>query len=67
MFFRFSIYSVVYFLIFLVGINIHLKCVEEKELIQRYGGAYKKYRETVPAFFVRLKDVKKYFSILLSI
>jgi protein-S-isoprenylcysteine O-methyltransferase Ste14 len=66
-FFRFSIYSVIYFLIFLVGINIHIKYVEEKELIQRFGGEYKKYRETVPAFFVRLKDVKKYFSILLSI
>ncbi len=66
-FFRFSIYSVIYFLIFLVGINIHLKYVEEKELMERYEGAYKKYSETVPAFFVKLKDVKKYFSILFSI
>ena len=65
--FRFSIYSIIYFLIFLVGINIHLKYVEEKELIQRFGGAYKEYRENVPAFFVKLKDVKKYFSILFSI
>jgi len=65
-FFRFSIYSVIYFLIFLVGINIHLKCVEEKELIQRYGGAYKKYKETVPAFLVKIKDLKKYYSILLK-
>ena len=66
-FFRFSIYSVIYFLIFIVGINLHLKYVEEKELILRFGKEYEKYRETVPAFFVRLKDVKKYFSILLSI
>jgi len=63
-FFRFSIYSIVYFLIFLVGINIHLKYVEEKELIVRFGEEYKKYRETVPAFFVKLKDLKKYFSTL---
>ncbi|MHA1485718.1 MAG: methyltransferase family protein [Promethearchaeota archaeon] len=63
-FFRFSIYSVIYFLIFLVGINIHLKYVEEKELIQRFGGDYKKYREDVPAFFVKLKDLRRYFSTL---
>ena len=65
-FLRFSIYSVIYFLIFLVGMKIHLKLVEEKELIERFGEQYKKYRENVPAFFVKLKDVKKYFSILLS-
>ncbi|MBY8980792.1 MAG: hypothetical protein KGD72_10400 [Candidatus Lokiarchaeota archaeon] len=63
-FFRFSIYSVIYFLLFLVGINIHLYNVEEKELIQRFGGEYKKYKETVPAFFVKLKDLKRYFSTL---
>jgi hypothetical protein len=43
---------------------MHLKYVEEKELIQRFGQGYKKYRENVPAFFVKLKDLKKYFSIL---
>ncbi|MHA1458918.1 MAG: methyltransferase family protein, partial [Promethearchaeota archaeon] len=63
-FFSFSIYSVIYFLIFLVGINIHTKHVEEKELIERFGEEYKKYRETVPAFFVKLKDLKRYFSTL---
>ena len=63
-FFRFSIYSVIYFLILLVGLNIHIKCVEEKELIQRFGANYIKYKETVPAFFVKLKDLKKYFSTL---
>ena len=65
-FLRFSIYSVIYFFIFLVGMKIHLKLVEEKELIERFGEHYKKYRENVPAFFVKLKDVKKYFSILLN-
>lgn len=63
-FFRFSVYSIIFFLIFLIGINIHVKFVEEKELIQRFGENYEKYRETVPAFFVKLKDFKKYFSTL---
>jgi protein-S-isoprenylcysteine O-methyltransferase Ste14 len=65
-FFRFSIYSIIYFLFLLIGLNIHIKYVEEKELIQRFGEDYEKYKETVPAFFVKLKDLKKYFLILLK-
>jgi protein-S-isoprenylcysteine O-methyltransferase Ste14 len=65
-FLRFSIYSVIYLLVFLVGMKMHLKFVEEKELIERFGEQYKKYRENVPAFFVKLKDFKKYFSILFN-
>lgn len=64
MFLRFSIYSIIYFVIFMIGINIHIKFVEEKELIQRFGEGYRKYKEKVPAFFVRLKDLKKYFSFI---
>lgn len=64
MFFRFSIYSIIYFLIFLIGINLHLKLVEEKELIQRFGEQYIKYKKNVPALFVRFKDLKKYFSLI---
>jgi len=64
-FFRFSIYSIIYFLFFLIGINLHLKLVEEKELIQRFGEEYENYKKNVPALFVRLKDLKRYFSILL--
>ena len=63
-FFRFSIYSIIYFIIFIIGINIHLKFVEEKELIQRFGDSYKKYKENVPALFVRFRDLKQYFSII---
>ena len=63
-FFRCSIYSIIYFLIFLVGINMHIKLVEERELIQRFGEQYKKYKENVPALFVRLRDLRKYFSLI---
>ena len=61
LFLRFSVYSIIYFFIFLIGINIHLKFVEEKELIQRFGKDYQEYRKSVPALFFRLKDFKKYF------
>ena len=63
-FLRTSIYSIIYLIIFLIGINIHLKFVEEKELIERFGEGYKKYKEKVPAFFVRVRDLKKYFSFV---
>ena len=63
-FFRSSVYSIIYFLIFLIGINIHIRLVEERELIKRFGEIYIKYRENVPAFFVKLKDLKKYFSFI---
>ncbi|MFX0057386.1 MAG: methyltransferase family protein [Candidatus Hodarchaeota archaeon] len=63
-FFRFSIYSFIYFLIFIIGINIHIKFVEEKELIERFGEQYKKYKKEVPALIVRFKDLKKYLSLI---
>jgi len=63
-FFRFSIYSIFYFLIFMIGINVHLRFVEERELIQRFGEQYRKYKKNVPALFVRIRDLRKYFSII---
>jgi protein-S-isoprenylcysteine O-methyltransferase Ste14 len=62
---RFSIYSIIYFLMFIIGINIHLKFVEEKELIERFGEEYTKYREDVPAFIVRFKDLKRYMKFII--
>ena len=64
LFLRFSIYSLIYFLLFITGINLHIQFVEEKELIQRFGEQYRKYRKNVPALIVRLKDLKRYFSII---
>jgi len=66
LFFRFSFYSFTYYFIFLVGINLHLKLVEEKELIERFGEGYRKYRKEVPALFVRFRDLGKYFRFLFS-
>jgi protein-S-isoprenylcysteine O-methyltransferase Ste14 len=63
-FLRTSIYSIIYLIIFLIGFNIHIKFIEEKELIERFGKEYKKYKEKVPAFFVRVRDLKKYFSFV---
>jgi protein-S-isoprenylcysteine O-methyltransferase Ste14 len=64
LFLRCSIYSIAFFLIFMIGINIHLKYVEEKELIERFGDSYRKYKKEVPAFFVKWRDLKKYFKFI---
>ncbi len=64
LFLRFSFYSFAYFFIFLVGIKAHLKFVEEKELIQRFGEGYKNYKKEVPALHVRFRDLGKYFRFL---
>ncbi|MHA1912809.1 MAG: methyltransferase [Promethearchaeota archaeon] len=66
-FLRFSLYSFIFFIIFLFGITLHIKLVEEKELIQRFRDDYVKYKQDVPAFFVRLKDIGKYFRFLIGI
>lgn len=65
-FLRFSFYSFIFFMILLLGLTLHIKLVEEKELIQRFGDDYVKYKQSVPAFFVRLKDSSKYFRFLLG-
>jgi protein-S-isoprenylcysteine O-methyltransferase Ste14 len=63
-FLRFTLYSIIFFFIFFIGINFHLKFVEEKELIKRFGRDYREYKNNVPALFFKLKDIKKYYSFL---
>ncbi|MHA2392159.1 MAG: methyltransferase family protein [Promethearchaeota archaeon] len=65
-FLRFSIYSIIYFLIYIIGITLHLKLVEEKELIERFGDSYRNYRKNVPALYVKIKDLKSYFRFILK-
>jgi protein-S-isoprenylcysteine O-methyltransferase Ste14 len=65
-FLRFSVYSLLICLFFIIGLNIHVKFVEEKELKQRFGKAYKKYMETTNALFYSPKNIGKYFKFLLG-
>ena len=66
-FLRFSLYSLIFLAIYLIGINIQIKFVEEKELIKRFGDSYRIYIKKVPALVVRFKDLKVYFHFLLKI
>ncbi|MHA2319782.1 MAG: methyltransferase family protein [Candidatus Hodarchaeales archaeon] len=50
-----SVYAFTSFILFVVGINIHLKFVEEKELIERFGQGYLDYKKKVPIIVNPLK------------
>ncbi|MFW9944589.1 MAG: methyltransferase family protein [Candidatus Sifarchaeia archaeon] len=63
MFFRFSVYSILLFVIFYVLFRVQIRR-EEIELIDRFGESYEEYREKVPTLHVRLKDLGKFFRFL---
>ena len=48
-----------------LGLFGWIRLVEEKELIERFGGSYLDYRKRVPAFWPRLRDLGKFFGFLL--
>jgi protein-S-isoprenylcysteine O-methyltransferase Ste14 len=52
-------------LIFALGLWGWVHLVEEKELIERFGPAYLEYRQRVPAFWPRLRDLKGFFEFLI--
>jgi protein-S-isoprenylcysteine O-methyltransferase Ste14 len=65
-FFSFSIYSIFICLLFILGMNIHLKVTEEKELLERFGDSYRKYMYSTHALFYNPKYIKKYFLFLIG-
>lgn len=56
MFYTNTLLSVLFSLLFLLGLWMHIRLVEEKELIERFGESYITYRRKVPAFFVMPKN-----------
>lgn len=59
-----NIYSISFFLILYLGMNIHIYFVEEKELINRFGNSYKEYRKVTPALFVHIKNWGLFFKFI---
>jgi protein-S-isoprenylcysteine O-methyltransferase Ste14 len=58
MIFTFTPYAIAFYVIFLLGFSIHVRLVEERELVARFGASYKEYRKKVPAFFVNPAKLK---------
>lgn len=63
MFFRFSVYSILLFVIVYFIFKVQIRR-EEHELIERFGDGYREYREKVPALHVRPTDIRSFFRFL---
>lgn len=61
---RFSVYSLVLFLMFLFGFMVHTFFVEEKELRDRFGESFIEYQQNVPALYIRPRDLRVYIRFL---
>ena len=61
--FRFSVYSILFFLIVYLIFKVQIRR-EERELIERFGDGYREYREKVPALLVRPRDFGLFFKFL---
>ncbi len=61
--FRFSIYSMILFIIVYAVFRLHIRR-EERELVERFGESYASYMKTVPGLRVRLKDLPAFFRFL---
>jgi len=66
LFLRFSFYSIMSFLLVLIGFYIHITFVEEKELIERFGNTYLDYKKEVPSLFVKPRHLKLFLKFLFN-
>ena len=65
-FFRFSIYSIVICVLFILGMSFQIRFIEEKELLERFGKVYMKYMKETPALFFHPKKIKNFFRFLFN-
>ena len=66
MFSTLTLYSVIFFIVYLVAFYIHIHFVEEKELIARFGPSYQGYMNKVPTFFVNPDKLGAFLGFLLG-
>lgn len=59
-------FAVTFALFMPLGLTGWLTFVEEKELLERFGGSYAEYRQRVPAFWPRLRQIPAFFGFLLT-
>lgn len=63
---RLSLYSLIFSSMVMVGLMIHIRFVEEKELVERFGESYNEYRSEVPALLVKPRNLGKFFKFLVK-
>lgn len=60
----FTGFSFLAYLAFLGAFYIHIRFIEERELIKRFGNSYSDYRKEVPAFFVSPTKLRPFLRFL---
>ncbi len=60
----FTLFSIILCAFFILGFWIHVRFVEEKELLDGFGPSYIEYRRKVPAFFVSPRRVGTFLRCL---
>ena len=63
MFFRFSVFSMIFALIVYLIFKVHIRR-EEGELIERFGEGYAEYREKVPGLYVHPRKLRLFIKFL---
>jgi len=63
---RFSLYSLIFYGMLIFGLMVHIRFVEEKELIERFGDSYRDYQKKVPAILLKPKNIGKFFKFLVG-
>ncbi|MHA1377065.1 MAG: methyltransferase family protein [Candidatus Helarchaeota archaeon] len=61
---KLSMYAFIIFIMILIGLLIHIRFVEETELIERFGDSYLNYRKEVPAILIRPNKIGAFFKFL---
>ncbi len=64
---QFSLYAIIAAIFYVIYFWIHIRKVEEKELIQRFGESYNEYRKKTPALFAHFSDWFVFLKILFGL
>jgi protein-S-isoprenylcysteine O-methyltransferase Ste14 len=62
----FSIYSFIFYSIFVIGFTLFVANVEEKELVERFGDSYKDYMKRIPRFFPKPNKMLIYLKYVIK-
>ena len=61
-----GIYALSFAILLPLGLTGWIRLVEEKELIERFGGSYLDYRNSTPAFWPRVRDAGRFYRFLMT-